>query len=103
MLAPGCCIAGSIPALTQANTIYSLIWRIDASVPGGRPCMSRYKLAVRPSPSQMLSFFQGKDQEPFVMVNLLVFKPLAEYPPDSREGRDGDKVSGEEAYRRWDP
>lgn len=102
MLAPGCCIAGSVPALTQGSTMHSLTLahRTHASDPGGRPSMSRYKLAVRPSPSQMLSFFQGKDQEPFVMVNLLVFKPLAEYPPDSREGRDGDKISGEEAYRR---
>ncbi|KAF0116899.1 MAG: hypothetical protein FD163_2307 [Hyphomonadaceae bacterium] len=47
---------------------------------------------VNPSPKQMQEFFEGKDEAPFVMINLLKFKPRAEYA-------DGDHgLSGYEAY-----
>jgi uncharacterized protein (DUF1330 family) len=47
---------------------------------------------VNPSPKQMQEFFNGADDQPFVMVNLLKFKPRAEY-------HDGDHgLSGMEAY-----
>ena len=46
-----------------------------------------------PSAEQMAQFFGGADDGPFVMVNLLKFKPRAEYP----DGRATD-LSGAEAY-----
>lgn len=50
------------------------------------------KNKVNPSPLQMQEFFAGVDDKPFVMINLLKFKPRAEYA-------DGDHgLSGVEAY-----
>lgn len=48
--------------------------------------------AVFPSPEQGAAFFGGAEDGPFVMVNLLKFKPRAEY-------EDGDHgLTGAEAY-----
>ncbi|WP_164118588.1 DUF1330 domain-containing protein [Sphingorhabdus sp. Alg239-R122] len=48
---------------------------------------------VIPSAERMQEFFGGKEDGPFVMVNLLKFKDKAEYP-DGRE----TSLSGAEAY-----
>ena len=52
--------------------------------------------AVFPSPEQMTGFFGAVEDGPFVMVNLLKFKPKATYP----DGRD-DHLTGAEAYARY--
>lgn len=52
--------------------------------------------AVFPSPQQAMAFFGGTEDGPFVMVNLLKFKPKAEY----EDGSDSD-LSGAEAYARY--
>lgn len=52
--------------------------------------------AVFPSPEQAAAFFGGVEDGPFVMVNLLQFKPLAEYP----DGSDA-ALTGREAYARY--
>lgn len=49
--------------------------------------------AIMPQPEQAAAFFQGDEQGPMVMVNLLKFKEKAEYP-DGRE----TELSGKEAY-----
>ena len=51
---------------------------------------------VSPSPARAMEFFGGEEDGPFVMVNLLKFKPFAEYP----DGSDAD-LSGREAYARY--
>ncbi|MBL8772498.1 MAG: DUF1330 domain-containing protein [Phenylobacterium sp.] len=51
---------------------------------------------VMPRPEQAMAFFGGEEDGPFVMVNLLKFKPKAEYP----DGSDAD-LSGAEAYARY--
>jgi uncharacterized protein (DUF1330 family) len=51
---------------------------------------------VVPSPAHAMEFFGGDEDGPFVMVNLLKFKPFAEYP----DGSDGH-LSGREAYARY--
>jgi uncharacterized protein (DUF1330 family) len=51
---------------------------------------------VTPSPARAMEFFGGEDDGPFVMVNLLKFKPFAEYD----DGSDAD-ISGREAYGRY--
>jgi uncharacterized protein (DUF1330 family) len=43
-----------------------------------------------------MEFFGGVEDGPFVMVNLLKFKPFAEYP----DGSDA-QLSGREAYARY--
>ena len=48
---------------------------------------------VNPSPERLQEFFSGKEDGPFVMVNLLKFKDKAEYA----DGRETD-LSGAEAY-----
>ena len=48
---------------------------------------------VVPSPEQMTEFFGSGDDGPFVMINLLKFKPKAQYA----DGRETD-LSGAEAY-----
>jgi len=52
--------------------------------------------AVFPSPEQMAGFFGAVEDGPFVMVNLLKFKPKAVYP-DGRE----TELTGAEAYQRY--
>jgi hypothetical protein len=52
--------------------------------------------AVMPQPEQLQGFFQGTENGPMVMVNLLKFKQKAEYP----DGRDPG-LSGRDAYLRY--
>ncbi|GGA38355.1 DUF1330 domain-containing protein [Sphingomonas psychrolutea] len=52
--------------------------------------------AVFPGPEQLAAFFTGAEDGPFVMVNLLRFKPHAEYA----DGSDAD-LTGREAYARY--
>ena len=54
------------------------------------------KNAVYPGPQQIADFFGQVEDGPFVMVNLLKFKPKAEYA----DGSDAD-LSGAEAYARY--
>jgi uncharacterized protein (DUF1330 family) len=51
---------------------------------------------VMPPLEQAMEFFGGAEDGPFVMVNLLKFKPKAEYP----DGSDAH-LSGAEAYGRY--
>lgn len=52
--------------------------------------------AVMPAPQQAMAFFGGDEDGPFVMVNLLKFKPRAEYA----DGSDAH-LTGAEAYARY--
>lgn len=52
--------------------------------------------AVFPAMEQAMAFFASAEDGPFVMVNLLKFKPKAEY----EDGSDAD-LSGAEAYARY--
>lgn len=52
--------------------------------------------AVFPIPSVAAEFFAGEDDGPFVMVNLLRFRPTAEYV----DGADA-QLTGQEAYERY--
>lgn len=52
--------------------------------------------AVLPQPEQAMAFFGGQEDGTFVMVNLLKFKPKAEYA----DGSDAH-LSGAEAYWRY--
>jgi uncharacterized protein (DUF1330 family) len=52
--------------------------------------------AVMPDMAQAQAFFGGAEDGPFVMVNLLKFKPRAEY----EDGSDAH-LSGAEAYARY--
>jgi uncharacterized protein (DUF1330 family) len=52
--------------------------------------------AVFPEPDQAAQFFGGEEDGPFVMVNLLRFKPRAEY----EDGSDAH-LTGAEAYARY--
>lgn len=52
--------------------------------------------AVMPSPEQAMGFFGAPEDGPFVMVNLLKFKPRAEY----EDGSNAD-LTGEQAYMRY--
>ena len=52
--------------------------------------------AVFPGMEQIASFFGGPEDGRFVMVNLLKFKPNAEY----EDGSDAD-LTGAEAYARY--
>lgn len=52
--------------------------------------------AVFPQPDQAAQFFGGEEDGPFVMVNLLRFKPKAEY----EDGSDAH-LTGAEAYARY--
>ena len=52
--------------------------------------------AVYPPHEQAMEFFGGAEDGPFVMVNLLKFKPKAEYA----DGADGH-LTGAEAYARY--
>lgn len=54
------------------------------------------KNAVYPGADQMKDFFGAPEDGPFVMVNLLKFRPKAAYA----DGSDG-QLSGEEAYLRY--
>ena len=49
--------------------------------------------AVYPPPEQAMAFFSAPEDGPFVMVNLLKFKPKAEYEDGSNA-----HLSGAEAY-----
>ena len=51
---------------------------------------------LHPSPEQAMAFFQGGDDGPMCMVNLLKFKDKATYP----DGRDPE-LSGRDAYNRY--
>lgn len=48
---------------------------------------------VMPTPQQAMAFFGAPEDGPFVMVNLLKFKPKAEYPDGSNA-----HMTGAEAY-----
>jgi uncharacterized protein (DUF1330 family) len=50
--------------------------------------------AVKPREEQARDLFLAPEDGPFVMVNLLKFKDVADYP-------DGEQVSGLEAYLRY--
>ena len=52
--------------------------------------------AVLPPMEQAMAFFGGAEDGPFVMVNLLKFKPRAEYA----DGSDAH-LTGAEAYARY--
>ena len=52
--------------------------------------------AVMPDVQQATQFFGGAEDGPFVMVNLLKFKPRAEYDDGSDAG-----LTGAEAYARY--
>lgn len=52
--------------------------------------------AVYPAREQFAEFFGGPEDGPFVMVNLLKFKPRAEYA----DGSDS-QLTGREAYARY--
>jgi uncharacterized protein (DUF1330 family) len=52
--------------------------------------------AVYPGSAQIAGFFGAPEDGPFVMVNLLKFKPMAEYA----DGSDAD-LTGQEAYARY--
>mgnify|MGYP001553990227 CR=1 FL=1 len=52
--------------------------------------------AVMPDMAQVQAFFGAPEDGPFVMVNLLKFKPRAEYD----DGVDAD-LTGAEAYARY--
>lgn len=52
--------------------------------------------AVYPAARQVAEFFGAPEEGPFVMVNLLKFKPKAEYP----DGSDAH-LTGQEAYARY--
>lgn len=52
--------------------------------------------AVYPGPAQARAFFGSTEDGPFVMVNLLKFKPRAEYA----DGSDAH-LTGAEAYARY--
>ena len=52
--------------------------------------------AVMPPPEQAMAFFGAPEDGPFVMVNLLKFKPHAEYP----DGSDAH-LTGAQAYGRY--
>jgi uncharacterized protein (DUF1330 family) len=56
----------------------------------------RVENAVFPQGQQAMDFFGGAEDGPFVMVNLLRFKPTAEYEDGSDAG-----ISGQEAYGRY--
>ena len=51
---------------------------------------------VMPSPQQAMDFFGGAENGPFVMVNLLKFRPMAQYA----NGSDAH-LTGAEAYFRY--
>lgn len=51
---------------------------------------------VMPAAQQAMAFFGGSEDGPFVMVNLLKFKPRAEY----EDGSDSH-LTGAEAYARY--
>lgn len=51
------------------------------------------KNAVMPGPAQAMAFFGAPEDGPFVMVNLLKFKPRAEYEDGSNA-----HLTGKEAY-----
>lgn len=52
--------------------------------------------AVNPTSEQITAFFGAPEDGPFVMVNLLKFKPKASYP----DGSDAH-LTGAEAYARY--
>ena len=56
----------------------------------------QFKMQVRPTADQRKAFFGTPEDGPFVMLNLLKFKPKAEYA----DGSDAD-ISGFEAYQRY--
>ncbi len=56
----------------------------------------RVENAVFPGTEQVMAFFGGPENGPFVMVNLLKFKETAEYA----DGSDAD-LSGAKAYARY--
>jgi uncharacterized protein (DUF1330 family) len=51
---------------------------------------------VMPAMARAMAFFGGAEDGPFVMVNLLKFKPQAEYEDGSDPG-----LTGAEAYARY--
>lgn len=55
--------------------------------------------ALQPNTDQMRDFAKDEHDGPVVMINLLKFKPKAEYKPEDPE--HGDDITGEEAYNRY--
>lgn len=51
---------------------------------------------LHPSPEQAMAFFQGEDDGPMCMVNLLKFRDKAQYADGSEP-----ELSGREAYMRY--
>lgn len=56
----------------------------------------KFENALYPQPQQLSDFFGAPEDGPFVMINLLKFKPKAEYP----DGSDAH-LTGAEAYNRY--
>ncbi|MCA8900263.1 MAG: DUF1330 domain-containing protein [Hyphomonas sp.] len=55
--------------------------------------------AKQPTSDQMKAFATDAHDGPIVMINLLKFKPKAEYPADAPE--HGDGATGQQAYARY--
>ncbi len=55
--------------------------------------------ALQPTTDQMRDFAKDDHDGPVVMINLLKFRPKAEYKPEDPEY--GDDITGEEAYNRY--
>jgi uncharacterized protein (DUF1330 family) len=55
--------------------------------------------SVVPSPEQLEAMVERGPDGPIVMVNLLKYRALAEYPGDKPEAKE--KISGQDAYRRY--
>jgi uncharacterized protein (DUF1330 family) len=51
---------------------------------------------LQPTPAQGMAFFSAAEDGPFVMVNLLKFRPRALYP----DGKDAE-LTGYQAYQRY--
>ncbi|MGD0143932.1 MAG: DUF1330 domain-containing protein [Rhizomicrobium sp.] len=57
------------------------------------------KNSVVPSPEQIGALVERGPEGPIVMVNLLKYRALANYPDDKPESKE--KISGQDAYRRY--
>ena len=55
--------------------------------------------ALQPSTDQIRAFARDTHTGPILMINLLRFKPRAEYQPEDPE--HGEDISGREAYARY--
>jgi uncharacterized protein (DUF1330 family) len=55
--------------------------------------------SVVPKPEQIQALVERGPDGPIVMVNLLKYRALAEYPADKSESKE--RLSGQDAYRRY--